>query len=33
MLEVSYRFNKGKTINKKQKEVEKINEKSSKGLF
>jgi hypothetical protein len=33
MLEVSYRFNKGKTVNKKLKEVEKINEKSSKGLF
>jgi hypothetical protein len=33
MLEVSYRFNKGKTVSRKEKEIEKINEKSSKGLF
>ncbi len=33
MLEISYRFNKGKSVNKKEKEVEQINEKSSKGLF
>lgn len=33
MLELSYRFNKGKTINKKEKEIEKINEKSSKGFL
>ncbi|PIP54297.1 MAG: hypothetical protein COX07_06105 [Bacteroidetes bacterium CG23_combo_of_CG06-09_8_20_14_all_32_9] len=33
MFEISYRFNKGKTVNKKEKEVEQINEKKSKGLF
>lgn len=33
MLEISYRFNKGKSVNKKEKEVEQINEKGSKGLF
>jgi hypothetical protein len=33
MLELSYRFNKGKSVNKKEKNVEKINEKNSKGLF
>ena len=32
MLEISYRFNKGKSVNKKEKEVEQINEKGSKGL-
>ena len=33
MLELSYRFNKGKSVNKKDKNVEQMNEKSSKGLF
>lgn len=33
MVEISYRFNKGKSVNKKEKEIEKLNEKSSKGLF
>ena len=33
ILELSYRFNKGKSVNRKEKEIEKINEKSGKGLF
>ena len=33
ILELSYRFNKGKSMNKKEKEIEKINEKGNKGLF
>ncbi len=33
ILELSYRFNKGKSVNKKEKEIEKINEKGNKGLF
>ena len=33
MLEISYRFNKGKTVNKKEKNIEQNNEKSSKGFL
>ncbi len=33
LLQVSFRFNKGKSANIKEKEIEKINEKGSKGLF
>ncbi len=33
MLEISYRFNKGKSVTKKEKEIERLNEKNSKGLF
>jgi hypothetical protein len=33
MLEISYRFNKGKSITKKEKEIEQIKEKSNKGIF
>ncbi|OFX35249.1 MAG: hypothetical protein A2X08_07365 [Bacteroidetes bacterium GWA2_32_17] len=33
MFEISYRFNKGKTVNKKEKQIEQINEKKSKTLF
>ncbi len=33
VLEISYRFNKGKTINKKEKEVDVKNEKTSKGIM
>lgn len=33
MLEISYRFNKGKTVNKKEKQIELVNEKKSKTLF
>ncbi len=33
MLEVSYRFNKGKSVNKKDKPVEEENQKKSKGFF
>ncbi len=33
ILQLSYRFNKGKSVNKKEKEIEKINEKGNKGLF
>lgn len=33
MVEISYRFNKGKTVNKKEKNIEQNNEKSSKGFL
>jgi len=33
LLEVSYRFNKGKTVNHKEKEIEKKDEKGTKGIF
>ncbi len=33
ILQVTYRFNKGKSVNKKEKEIEKIDEKKSKGIF
>jgi hypothetical protein len=33
MLEVSYRFNKGKTVNKKEKEIEQKDEKGTKGIL
>ena len=33
MVQMSYRFNKGISVNKKEKQVEKINEGNSKGLF
>ncbi len=33
IIELTYRFNKGKTVKKKEKDIEIINEKSSKGLM
>jgi len=33
MLEISYRFSKGKTVNKNEKEIEIENQKKSNGLF
>lgn len=33
ILQLSYRFNKGKSVVKKEKEIEKINEKGNKGIF
>ena len=33
MLEVSYRFNKGKSVTKTEKNIERKTEKTSKGLF